>query len=261
MAARRRAAAHLVKDLRRLTTNHPERRRIVISHSHGGNVALLALNALKGGGSYVDRVVCLGTPFVHRKPRPSFLVVTFFGGVLYAVWRFVVTPFVEMASFTREETFLRWVKPALQAVPLFASLTWWLSLLVIPLSIVLSMIPFAGMLGIITVASVLTRAPLPPDLYRHIDWSRVLVIQVTGDEARNWLQLVRRATYAPLAVFIGGAFVALVVHAWRVMMYYWGRLHGVDVVEGIQRIQNFRNELASLGMRGVATLALLLGAA
>lgn len=57
-------AAHLSEQAER----HPAAKRIVIAHSHGGNVALYGAKAADGHQTF-DGLVCLATPFIKARDR------------------------------------------------------------------------------------------------------------------------------------------------------------------------------------------------
>lgn len=56
-------------DLARRLVGQPERPKVIIAHSHGGNVAMRALQQMKRGHDNVLGVVCLATPFLQLLPR------------------------------------------------------------------------------------------------------------------------------------------------------------------------------------------------
>jgi pimeloyl-ACP methyl ester carboxylesterase len=60
----------LAEHLKQLQFAYPYARQVLIAHSHGGNVALYALQQLPDGNN-VDGVACLGTPFLHATPRTT----------------------------------------------------------------------------------------------------------------------------------------------------------------------------------------------
>lgn len=94
-SARYRAADGLGAHLREIAAAHPERRRYVVAHSHGGNVALYALRDMERNPASpaVSGVVCLSTPFIAAQPRD----VTAFRFVsMYAV--LLVTAFAVVAN-------------------------------------------------------------------------------------------------------------------------------------------------------------------
>lgn len=65
---RRQAADDLRRVLESQVEEYPESRRFVIAHSHGGNVALYALND-PDIGEKITGTICLSTPFIHCRPR------------------------------------------------------------------------------------------------------------------------------------------------------------------------------------------------
>jgi len=65
---RRKAGAALASCIQDLNRNSPDARRIVIAHSHGGNVALLAQSDIEFIRA-VDAIVFLGTPFLTVRLR------------------------------------------------------------------------------------------------------------------------------------------------------------------------------------------------
>lgn len=104
-SARYAAAAGLRAHLRDVAATHPDRRRYVVAHSHGGNVALYALRDIECDATEpsVGGVVCLSTPFIAAQPRAvtafrfvstyAVLLVTFFALVANAMG-IVVTPWI-----------------------------------------------------------------------------------------------------------------------------------------------------------------------
>jgi len=66
--ARRQAALKLAEFTSRLRQDCKDAEIVVVGHSHGGNVAIEAYGEPPGRES-IDRVVCLGTPFFHFRPR------------------------------------------------------------------------------------------------------------------------------------------------------------------------------------------------
>jgi pimeloyl-ACP methyl ester carboxylesterase len=71
---RREAANELRRAILRVRDSHPEARVALLAHSHGGNVALMALRSDSRLQQVVDAVVCLATPFiVPDKPSPEWL--------------------------------------------------------------------------------------------------------------------------------------------------------------------------------------------
>lgn len=68
LLARRNAAAELRRTLEAARAEHPRDVRLVIAHSHGGNVAVEALGSPEASG-LARGVVTLGTPFLHFRSR------------------------------------------------------------------------------------------------------------------------------------------------------------------------------------------------
>jgi pimeloyl-ACP methyl ester carboxylesterase len=66
--ARDRASQELAKELDATAGRNPEAQLVVIGHSHGGNVALKALNRMNDE-SRVSGVACLSTPFLTIRDR------------------------------------------------------------------------------------------------------------------------------------------------------------------------------------------------
>lgn len=89
LKARDEAATRLCSRLECQKRRWQQRRRIVIAHSHGGNVALKALEQL--GGDLAVELITLATPFVSLRPRRGWreylalLLVTLFLGVFALV--------------------------------------------------------------------------------------------------------------------------------------------------------------------------------
>jgi hypothetical protein len=68
-SARRQASEMLGKEIQEQASRHPNDKIFVIAHSHGGNVAMQAIQ----NGDVRDKIsglVCLSTPFFHVRPRP-----------------------------------------------------------------------------------------------------------------------------------------------------------------------------------------------
>jgi hypothetical protein len=89
-------AANELASMLRTETRVPGDRRVVIGHSHGGNVILYALRKLLADGAedLVDGVVCLATPHIRATPRPleeSFKVIGFLGAVFSVLVYFVLS--------------------------------------------------------------------------------------------------------------------------------------------------------------------------
>ena len=67
-AARADAAEELRALLDREVESRPNDKHVVIAHSHGGNVALSAIDAATAGRK-IDAVICLATPFITARQR------------------------------------------------------------------------------------------------------------------------------------------------------------------------------------------------
>jgi hypothetical protein len=63
-----RAAVDLRTHIKNCASRYPLQDHFIISHSHGGNVALYALRD-DTVANYVRGIVCLSTPFIHCRPR------------------------------------------------------------------------------------------------------------------------------------------------------------------------------------------------
>jgi pimeloyl-ACP methyl ester carboxylesterase len=68
-AARRRAAEALAADLTAALDQHPDARHVVIAHSHGGNVALMALAREPVLADRLAGLCCLATPVIVARQR------------------------------------------------------------------------------------------------------------------------------------------------------------------------------------------------
>lgn len=68
VVARQAASERLRQQLSADRKQHPHARRIVIAHSHGGNLVAHALNNRASSGA-VDQVICLSTPFLNARRR------------------------------------------------------------------------------------------------------------------------------------------------------------------------------------------------
>ncbi len=66
--AREKAANELRDHVKRVYEKYPDRLHYIISHSHGGNIAV---QSLRDGfiDSHIQGIVCLSTPFIHVQPR------------------------------------------------------------------------------------------------------------------------------------------------------------------------------------------------
>ena len=92
---RDRTSAGVVELLRAQAAAHPQARRVVIGHSHGGNVALKAATEVATADQPVD-VVTLATPFLRvaeREPGLQFVVVFILAMLL------LVGPFLAMMAW------------------------------------------------------------------------------------------------------------------------------------------------------------------
>jgi hypothetical protein len=67
--ARLRAGERLARHLRASIKQRPTAKRVLIAHSHGGNVAMYALRDREIAAE-IDCFVSLGTPFISIEPRP-----------------------------------------------------------------------------------------------------------------------------------------------------------------------------------------------
>ena len=67
-AAREQAAVRLRKRLQRQAIYYPDAQQIVVAHSHGGNVALLAIKEAETR-KRLSGIACLATPFLHVVER------------------------------------------------------------------------------------------------------------------------------------------------------------------------------------------------
>lgn len=68
--ARTGAGQDLAKRIKKILGDHRDEQLCIVSHSHGGNVALYALDALSEElRKRVNGLVCLATPFLHFRPQ------------------------------------------------------------------------------------------------------------------------------------------------------------------------------------------------
>ena len=88
--ARNSASKELAKRILEDSEARPEAIRVLIAHSHGGNVAIGALREL-GKIKLVDGLVCLGTPFLFAKERRQGNLAPFLNILL---WIILVAPFL-----------------------------------------------------------------------------------------------------------------------------------------------------------------------
>ncbi len=79
--ARIEAGKELAEYLSTLQISNPESTIKIVAHSHGGNVAMLALKEPAVAAS-VDQIACLATPFIHCEPRKLRSAINFLGIVL-----------------------------------------------------------------------------------------------------------------------------------------------------------------------------------
>ena len=68
--ARRQAAEDLQRRLEESIRQNPTEEQFIVAHSHGGNVALMAIQAPKVADA-IDGVVAMGTPFLDAQVRPA----------------------------------------------------------------------------------------------------------------------------------------------------------------------------------------------
>ncbi|WP_263843382.1 esterase/lipase family protein [Roseobacter sinensis] len=76
VAARRAASDDLHRRVTRSLKRHPDRRHLVIAHSHGGNIAMQALSRDFELGARCQ-LICLSTPFLVLRPRPALPILEF----------------------------------------------------------------------------------------------------------------------------------------------------------------------------------------
>lgn len=98
LADRFEAAERLAQRLRVLASEHPDRRRFVVAHSHGGNIALAGAVLLAPGASPLG-VVTMGTPFLYvdeRTPTGFQRVMSFVGVMMVVCAAFVATLFLPL---------------------------------------------------------------------------------------------------------------------------------------------------------------------
>ena len=73
--ARHKGAMSLRRSLTKSIADRPQALHVVVAHSHGGNVAVTALDAESGLGQRVGGVVCMATPFLGITLRANALPV------------------------------------------------------------------------------------------------------------------------------------------------------------------------------------------
>ncbi len=88
--ARSCASIELAERIRKDYEARPEAIRVLIAHSHGGNVAIGALREL-GTNKFVDGLVCLGTPFLFVSVRNQGVLASFLKVLLSMI---LVSPFL-----------------------------------------------------------------------------------------------------------------------------------------------------------------------
>ncbi|PTR29611.1 triacylglycerol lipase [Pseudomonas sp. GV085] len=95
--ARTLAGLELASTLETQLSIEPEKKHILIAHSHGGNVALYAMRN-KLVASAVTKIVFLSTPFFHAKKRETMRMFSFFGPSISWLLIFpIYMPFGDMA--------------------------------------------------------------------------------------------------------------------------------------------------------------------
>jgi pimeloyl-ACP methyl ester carboxylesterase len=94
--ARHAAASELRAKLEQIATNYPKARIFVIAHSHGGNIALMALASSGRLRSRIHGVVCLSTPFVLVEPQ-NLEHLNNIAGVFFPLLFFAVLPLASLA--------------------------------------------------------------------------------------------------------------------------------------------------------------------
>ncbi|MGZ2257697.1 esterase/lipase family protein [Roseobacter sp. A03A-229] len=76
VAARRAASDDLQQAVARSLKRHPDRRHLVVAHSHGGNIAMQALSRSADLRARCQ-LICLSTPFLVLRPRPALPILEF----------------------------------------------------------------------------------------------------------------------------------------------------------------------------------------
>lgn len=82
---RRAAANELARCLHDSINRHPQAAHYIIAHSHGGNVATLAVSGDALLRSQVRGITCLSTPFLAARPRPFTRALTGFSIAWFAL--------------------------------------------------------------------------------------------------------------------------------------------------------------------------------
>lgn len=102
--ARIKAAEELAKCIKESIASHPDAAIYIISHSHGGNVALYSSKLLtEKENEHIKGVLCMATPFITCKPRetienlhytaslislfPSYLAIS----IIFIIWVLILT--------------------------------------------------------------------------------------------------------------------------------------------------------------------------
>jgi pimeloyl-ACP methyl ester carboxylesterase len=225
--ARRKAALQLAEFTSRLKQDHEDAEIVVVGHSHGGNVALDAYGEPWGRES-IDRVVCLGTPFFHFRPRElkpaayviatGVLALLCFGMVLgraYQLWASMVVPTVSSSANERidevtglpefnEDEFSKFLGASLWA---FYSLIYFAALP--PLLFVLVK-PFAWLCE--KVLNKIQRKWLERHRTAVTSCPPTLVLFTEKDEARGWLWFIERV-WRPVftGLFVAGQILTKVL--------------------------------------------------
>jgi pimeloyl-ACP methyl ester carboxylesterase len=225
--ARRQAALQLAEFTSKLREDHADAEIVVVGHSHGGNVALAAYGEPKGRQS-IDRVVCLGTPFFHFRPRElkpaAYVIAT---GVLallcfaivlgraHQLWTSMVVPTVSsspneridevtgLPEFNEDEysKFLGASMWAFYSLMFFAALPPLLFVLIKPLAWLCE-----------KVLKKLQRNWLERHTTGLSSCPPTLVFFTEKDEARRWLWFIERV-WRPVftALFVGGQILTKVL--------------------------------------------------
>jgi hypothetical protein len=155
LRARRHAADALTRHLRSMIASHPNAHHFIITHSHGGNVAMYALRDGQLEGR-IHGLVCLSTPFLHVRPR-----------AVPPIAAFALVAAALMLPLIVREAAMDWCCPA---APLAADLVT-VALAVASGVALIVLVPRAA-----ARASAMLKAPA-------IDPDTCLLIRVAGDEA------------------------------------------------------------------------------
>ncbi len=184
------AGEGLSKHIKRLKEENPDAKQYLVGHSHGGNIALYSMRDPKTN-AIIDRIVTLGTPFIHigkrRIDEIYYLLVLFFMMFAYAIELY-------LGSFLFGTSIL---------VQILSSSNFFLWLL-----------PFAGYIGFYFVLLPLRhwirlrQNKSYNSLYQtSLSSDRVLVAMVPGDEAGRYLGMLDGFSRIP--PFISRAFLQL----------------------------------------------------